>query len=187
MRQYVRDTARTFAEHNLVATYPSPVEARAAMVRLERHGVEANNIELFGPGLRMSEMPVTNDEQRAVDIAALGSVERRIAIGALLGALLGAAIGLGAAVAISGGAGPMVGAAGGGLLIGALLGFLFAAYSGLPVNDQWEETFQSDGSTSVAVHCANEHKLDVALKLLRGTHPERLATCGPDGQLSDVA
>lgn len=181
-------TARTFADHNLVATYPSPDEARRAMVRLERRGVEANDIELFGPGLDMADMPVTNDEQRAVDGAALGSLERRTALGVLIGALLGVAIGLGAAATVSGRAGPMLAAGLGGLLVGSPLGFLYAGFTGLAVNDQWQETFQSDGGTTlVAVHSADGHEIEVALAALRDTPVLRLATCGRDGQLRDVA
>jgi hypothetical protein len=184
----MRYTARTFADHNLVATYPSPADARDAMVRLERRGIEAGDIELFGPGLRMADMPVTNDEQRDADIAVIGTVERRAVIGVVMGAILGAALGIGAAAVLSGDAGPLVGGAGGGALVGAVLGFLYAGYSGLPVNDQWQETFQDDsGTTSVAVHSTDEHEIEVALAALRDTHALRLATCGRDGRLRDVA
>ena len=39
------------------------------------------------------------------------------------------------------------------------------------INEQWQETFQqSDGATSVAVHSADPHEIEVALDALRARH-----------------
>ena len=57
------DTAKAgtrIADHNLVATYEGPDAARAALTMLERHGVEAGDIELFGPGVEAVHRPVTD-------------------------------------------------------------------------------------------------------------------------------
>jgi hypothetical protein len=176
------------AAHNVVATFDGPAEARAALVALERKGVEAGDIELFGPGMSMAEVPVTNDEQREADLDALHEVEKRGVIGIGIGVVVGALIGGGIAALMGGGFAVVVGSAiAAALLLGAL-GFLWAGFSGLSVNEQWEETFESTGGeTSVAVHSDDEHEVEVALEALRHAKARRLARCGADGQLREVA
>jgi len=175
-----------FATHNVVATFDGPDEARAALVMLERRGVEAGDIELFGPG--MDELPLTNDEQREADGGAVTAVERRGALGAVAGAVVGAVVGGGIGLVASGDAGPILaGALAGALLVGAL-GFLWGGFSGLGASEQWGETFApGGGETLVAVHSDDAGEVETALEALRGAHARRLATCGPDGRLRDVA
>jgi hypothetical protein len=177
-----------FAAHNVVATFDGPAEARAALMLLERRGVESGDIELFGPGMDGSALPLTNDEQRQTDGAAVTAVERRGGLGILIGAFAGGVIGGGIAAIASGDSGPVLaGALAGALLLGAL-GFLWGGFSAMSVNEQWGDTFApGEGETSVAVHSDDAAEVETALAALRNAHARRLATCGPDGRLRDVA
>jgi hypothetical protein len=177
-----------FAAHNVVATFDGPDEARAALMLLERRGVESGDIELFGPGMDGADLPLTNEEQRATDGAAVTAVERRGGLGILLGAIAGAVVGGGIAAVASGNSAPILaGALAGALLLGAL-GFLWGGFSAMTVNEQWGDTFApGDGETSVAVHSDDAAEVETALDALRSAHARRLATCGRDGRLRDVA
>lgn len=176
------------ADHNVIATYPSPDEARSALVALERRGVESADIELFGPGMDAATMPVTNDEQRAADLDAVGAIARRGVLGVVIGALVGALLGFVAAWVVGGSPGWQAGAALAGFVAGGPLGFVYAGYSGLGVSEEWGETFESTGGeTSIAVHATDRGDFERALNALRATRARRLCTCGRDRQLRDVA
>ena len=176
-----------FAEHNLVATYATAEQARAALQMLERKGVEAGDIELFGPGIEAAQQPQTNDEQRAADMAVTTSVGKRLSVGIFTGAILGAIIGAVLGRLIGDSSTAMVMGAFAGAAAGVALGFLYSGYSGLPVNEQFEETFAGDGGeTSVAVRSKDASHIETAIQALKGSDAQRLATCGPDGNLSDV-
>jgi outer membrane lipoprotein SlyB len=174
--------------HNVVATFDGAAAARAALVLLERRGIEADDIELFGPGMTRIEAPLINDDQRAVDVDVLKAMERRWIAGVAVGAVVGAIIGAVIAAAASGGPTPVVGAAVAGALLVGALGFLWAGFSGMSANEQWGETFEGDGGeTSVVVHSDDPHEVETALAALRAAHARHLATCGADGNLHDVA
>jgi hypothetical protein len=176
------------ADHNVIAMYRSPDAARAALTTLERKGIEAADIELFGPGMDPARLPVTNDEQRSADMDMAGAVLRRGAVGVAIGALLGAFVGWLIAWIVGGSPGWQAGAALAGFVAGGPLGFLYAGYSGLTVSEEWGETFESDaGETCVAVHATDRGEFERALNALRSTHASRLCTCGRDRQLRDVA
>ena len=181
------DAGSRIADHNVVATYDSPDEARAALTLLERHGVVSDDIELFGPGIDAARQPITNDEQRQADMDATGDVAKRFSIVSFVAAVVGAV-----ALGIVGGVvghftGAVVGALGGFIVFG-LLGFLWGGYGSLPQSEEWGETYASSGGlTMVAVHSTDQAEIDSALAALQGTAPRRLATCGRDGQLRDVA
>jgi hypothetical protein len=176
------------AAHNVVATFAGPAEARAALVLLERKGFDADDIELFGPGMAVSDRPIHDDEQRMADVDMTVALERRGVIGAALGAAGGALVGGVIALIASGGAGPVAAAALAGALLAGALGFLWAGFSAMAVNEQWSDTFSRGiGETSLAVHSDNAAKVAAALEALRAAHVDRLATCGPDGELRDVA
>lgn len=176
-----------FAEHNLVATYASPEQARSALQMLERKGVEAGDIELFGPGMRNADLPQTNQEQQAADVAMTTDVGKRLTVGIFGGAIIGAVIGAIIGLVIDGGGRGLVVGAIGGAVVGVALGFFYSGYSGLPVNEQFAETFQSDGGeTSLSVRSEDPAHIDKALEALRGSDAKRLALCGPDGQLHDA-
>lgn len=188
------DTARSapgngprFAAHNVVATYPSPDEARRALTMLERKGVEGADIELFGPGLAAAKAPLTNDELRKTDMDAAGALGKRFAAVSAGVALVGGGLGALVGYLIAGdAAGTLVGAIGG-VIVGGLLGFLYGGYGNLPTSAQWEDTYAGVGETSLAVHSDDAGQVETALDALRNTKAKRLATCGPDGQLRDVA
>lgn len=188
------DTARSasgngprFAAHNVVATYPSPDEARSALTMLERKGVEGAAIELFGPGVAAADRPLTNDEMRKTDMGAAGDLGRRFVAVSAVVALAGGGLGALLGYLIAGDAtGALVGALGG-VIVGGLLGFLYGGYGNLPTNEQWEDTYAGTGETSLAVHSDDPAQVESALDALRGTKAKRLATCGPEGQLRDVA
>jgi hypothetical protein len=187
----MRDTADAgtrIADHNLVATYDTPDEARAALTLLERHGVESGDIELFGPGMQNVPGPVTNDEQNKADMDAAGSLGRRFSAVSFVAAVVGLVAGAIVGAVVGGGAGAVAGGLLGFIVLG-LLGFLYGGYASLPVSGEaWEDTFASQGgSTSVAVHSAKESEITAAVKALAGSGARRLATCGRDGQLHDVA
>jgi hypothetical protein len=183
------DAGTRIADHNLVATYDTPDAARAALTMLERHGVESGDIELFGPGMRNVPGPVTNDEQRKADMAVTGTVAKRGMVGVVVAAVVGAVIGAVVALVAGAGGGVVIGAALGGFVLGGPVGWFYGGASALPVSgEEWEDTFTSDGGpTSVAVHSADEAEIEAAKKALRGTNARRMATCGRDGQLRDVA
>src|SRR2546421_11464507 len=101
-----------FTEHNVVATFEDPEQARAALVLLERKGVEAGDIELEGPGMSAADQPVTNDEQRHADVATATTVEKRGVAGALMIGIAAAVVaGVIAAVVSGGSSGPIIGSA----------------------------------------------------------------------------
>ena len=175
------------AAHNVVATYRSPDGARAALTMLERKGVEGADIELFGPGMAAAERPMTNDELRHADMESTKDLGKRFTAVSFVVAVAGAGLGalLGYLIA-DGTTGLLVGAIGG-FIVGGLLGFLYGGYSNLPTNEQWEDTYAGEGETSLAVHSDDPGEIETALEALKGTDATRVATCGPDGQLRDVA
>lgn len=175
------------ADHNLVATYERPEDARAALTMLERHGVEAGDIELFGPGVAAAHEPVTNDEQRSIDMDATGDMAKRFSAVSFVAAVVGAAVVGAIGFVVGGGTGAIVGALGGFIVFG-LLGFLGGGYANLPVSgEDWQDTYAGTGETSLAVHSTDESEIETALQALKGTDAKRLAVCGRDGQLRDVA
>jgi hypothetical protein len=182
------DAGTRIADHNLVATYESPDEARAALTLLERHGVESGDIELFGPGMDAARQPITNDEQRKVDLDASGAVGRNVVKFVVGFAIVLGVIGGVAGALVGGKAVHTITGAVGGVVIGAALGLFYGGYTKLPVNEEWGETFESTGGqVSVAVHSGDQSEIDAALEALKGTAAKRLALCGRDGQLRDVA
>ena len=188
------DTARSgpgngsrFAAHNVVATYPSPDEARNALTMLERKGVEGADIELFGPGMAAADRPLTNDEMRKTDMDAAGDLGKRFTAVSAVVALAGGGLGALLGYLIAGDATGLLMGAIGGVVVGGLLGFLYGGYANLPTNEQWEDTYAGEGETSLAVHSDDPGEIETALDALKGTKAKRLATCGPDGQLRDVA
>jgi len=159
----------------LVATYATPEQARAALQMLERKGVDAGDIELFGPGIESGQRPVTNDEQNAVDMKSTAAVGKRFTATSAALAVVGAVIGgvLGGIVADDG-TGILVGALGG-FIVGGLLGFLWGGYGSLPVNDQFIDTFQSEGGeTSLAVHAEDDSVIEAAREALQGSDARKL-------------
>jgi hypothetical protein len=185
-----------YAPFNVVATYRSVDEARAAITALERSGgVEAGDIELLGAA--GVGAPRTNEAQREVDLATTGAVAKRSGIGIITGAVIGAVIGFAGGYLVfevfglvddmtaAGVAASTIAAA----AAGALLGLFYGGASGLPVSDAWGETFEtlpSDG-TCVAVRTHERETAEAAVDALRSTGPARIARAGSDGRLQQVA
>ena len=184
-----------YAPFNVVATYRSAEEARAAITALERSGgVEAGDIELLG--VDGAGAPRTNEAQRDVDMAVTGAVAKRSGVGILIGAVVGGLIGL------LGGwlvfevfdlvddmtTAGVFGAAIAGAAVGALLGMFYGGASGLPVSEAWGETFEAvkTGATCVAVHTHQQDEADAALDALKKTNPAKLGRFGSDGRLQAV-
>ena len=184
-----------YAPYNVLATYRSPDDARAAITALERDGgVEAGDIELLGAdGVGA---PVTNEAQRDVDMAATGAVGKRFGSGFLVGALLGGLLGLLVAfiafgvldVADDMQAGGWIASVLGFAALGGMLGAFWGGATGLPVSDAWGETFEAvkTGSACVAVHTHQQAEAEAALEALRKTKPAKLGRFGSDGKLEEV-
>ena len=185
-----------YAPYNVLATYRSADDARAAITALERNGgVEAGDIELLGAdGVGAAR---TNEAQREIDLAQTGAIAKRSGIGIVTGALIGGLLGL------LGGwlvfevfdlvddmtTAGIAGAAIAGAAAGALLGLFYGGATGLPVSDAWGETFEAvkSGSTCIAVHTHEESSAEAALEVLRKTSPAKLGRFGSDGRLHEVA
>ena len=159
----------------LVATYATPEQARAALQMLERKGVDAGDIELFGPGIESGQRPVTNDEQSEADLRSTAAVGKRFtatsAALAVVGAVIGAVLG---GVVADDATGILVGAIGG-FIVGGLLGFLWGGYASIPANEHFVDTFQSEGGeTSVAVHAEDDHVIDLVREALAGSDASKV-------------
>lgn len=157
----------------LVATYASPEEARAALQLLERKGVEAAEIELFGPGVESGKRPVTNDEQHAVDMKATREVGKRFTVLSATLAVVGGIIGAVAGGLISDGWGTGVYAgAMAGVIVGGLLGFLWGGYGSLSANeDAFADTYQSEGGETCLAVRSSDDVIDLVAEALRGSDP----------------
>jgi hypothetical protein len=185
------------ADHNLVATYADAEHARSAIEALERKGVEAGNITLFGDGVEPAETPETNVEQRKTDMATTGKVGKRalsgLVVGAVLGALIGAVGGYLLYTAADIGPNEVVTAVGGAIALGgfgAYAGGWYGGASALPVSTEaWTKTFESTkpGEACVAVHSADRSQVDTAAEALAGTSAMKIVRFGRDGKQEQVA
>ena len=170
------------ALYNLVATYPDAEHARVAMTALERRGVEAERIELLGAPVASARSAPSEDRALEKDLATTGRVGRFGAVGALLGAVVGAVLAVLVYLLIGPdvGAGAVASAIGGALLGGALGGF-WGGGAALPVNEQWEDTFDpaAQGPTRVAVSTDDESEFESARAALAGSHATTVEEFGP--------
>ncbi len=184
---------RRFAAHNMIAVYPTVEGAREAVTRLERKGVDAGSIELFGAAAEGAAEPQTNLELRQADMDMTGRVGKRSAIGLVIGAVIGAVVVAGAAAladaAFDLGPDELVAGSGAlaGALFGAFAGMFYGGASGLPVSDAWSETFEAvkQGQTAVAVHSSKADEVADAVDALRDSGATRLSRFGPDGKMQD--
>jgi hypothetical protein len=131
---------------DVTAIYTDAAHARAAIVALERAGVEAGHIQLEGYEARPRP---SEADLRHTDMDATGYMGRRIGTGAFIGAAIGALIGAGAGALVAAltgfsvGAAVVVGALGGGCIVGAVLGGFFGGEVSLPVdNEDFATTFE---------------------------------------------
>src|SRR5689334_1192530 len=105
------DTAAHFSMNDVVATYDGAEAARAALVALERKGLDGSEIELLEQ--RVQE-PVVNDEQQQVDQATTAAVARRFTAVSLVVAIAGGGLGALLGYLIAGDAAGLVAGAVGG-------------------------------------------------------------------------
>lgn len=183
-------------DHNIVATYADPGQARHAIEALERAGVEAGNISILGDGTEPTAEPETNVEQRETDLAVTGTVGKRAFGGLLMGAIIGALIGGGGGYLLHelAGIGPnaitvaLAGAVSFGA-IGAYAGGWYGGASALPVSDAWGETFESlrGGQACVAVRSHEADQAERAAEALASTEAIRVVRFGKDGQQTQIA
>jgi hypothetical protein len=118
---------------------------------------------------------------------AAGAVAKRFSAASFAAAVGGAVVVGVIGYLVGHGTGAIVGGLGGFIVFG-LLGFLWGGYASLPVSgEEWEETFAAKGEVRLAVHSADEAEIETALQALKGTDAKRLATCGRDGRLREVA
>lgn len=154
----------------LVATYRDPEAARKAIATLERHGVDATDIHLLdAPGATGAK---TDAAVREPDMAVTRAVGRRgfglaIVVAVVLG-LAAAAVGF----AVSGGTAAIL-AGVGFFMIGGPIGFFYGGASALSVSEEWSDTFETSGPTTLAVTVAEDHVVDLRDRL-ETTRPDRI-------------
>jgi hypothetical protein len=148
--------------------FGSPESARAAMVRLEAAGFDADAVNLEQEAAAVSR----TDAATKTDLDATGDVGKSAGLGAALGGAAGVAAGIVTTVVTGdAGAGAMVGTAGtvGGTVVGGLAG----TYAGLPVNNDAWTTYELDPSdphpVMVRVRVASPEEADAARTALRGS------------------
>ena len=133
--------------------YSTAESARAALLRLEAAGIDADAAELTD----LTEPTGNRDDARHADQDRMSSVARPAGAAATIGAAAGAAAGVVAGLLTGDpGTGAMVGvaAATGGGVVGGLAG----TYGGLPVNEASWDTYELDAST--------EHPIVVRVRVM---------------------
>jgi hypothetical protein len=154
----------------LLATYRDPAMARQAITTLERHGVDAARIHLLdAPG---AHAPKTDQAMREPDMAVTREVAARSAAASIVAGLLIGAVG--AVVGWFASDGIALGAILGGVagfIAGGLLGMLWGGYSGIAVSEEWSDTFEAQGPTTLAVTVDDDHVIDLR---------DRIETTRPD-------
>ncbi len=183
-----------FARYNVVATFPDMEHARKALLALEQHGVEADNISLLGRAAEQVESDL-NPRERDTGVA------KEIAKGAGLGTAIGT--GAGGVVGFIGGLlawgipgiGPVVGTAiwaatVGGAGVGAAIGGLVGGTAVIGQSEAWEKSFEESvrtGRVLVGVHADSREDIDKATGVLRDAHPLRVDHVDPQGRLVQAA
>lgn len=133
--------------------YGSPESARAALVRLEGAGFDADAAELVD----LTQSQATREQARENDHEKVSDVARPAGAAATIGAAAGAAAGVVTGLVTGDpGTGAIVGAAAatGGSVVGGLAG----TYGGLPVNEAAWDTYELDPS--------DEHPIVVRVRVL---------------------
>jgi len=156
----------------LLATYRDPEAARKAITTLERHGVDANDIHLLeAPG---AHAPKTDEAMREPDMAVTRTVFNRAAAVSIATAVLVGAVGAVVGWFASDGQslGALLGGVGG-FIAGGLLGMLWGGYSGIAVSEEWSDTFEAHGPTTLAVTVADDHVIDLRDRI-ETTRPESI-------------
>jgi len=170
------------AEFNVVGSFPDMEQARKAMTRLGRSGLDAGKVSLLGRQVDseiadpsdladMSDsdiVAITDDSNgsTAADDAQTGDrdqavvryVGRRTGLGAIAGAAVGGTVALVAGAAVLGS--PELGAAVAGVAAGGALGGVTAGIASIDLSDDWEQTYEdaSQGKYSVVLVRADDRE-----------------------------
>ena len=119
--------------------FTTPESARAALVRLEAAGIDADAITMEDTGAAVAPSDVATEN----DLDATGAVAKGAGVGATIGAVAGAAAGVVTGLVTGdAGAGSLVGTTG--MVGGSVVGGLAGTYAGLPVNQAAWETYELD-------------------------------------------
>lgn len=156
----------------VLVTYKDPERARKAIRALESHGVDAARIHLAQPtGAHVAK---TDEAMREPDMAVTRTVGRRgfgtAAVASLVLAAVGGVIGW----FVSGGdqTGTAIGAIGG-FCAGGALGFFYGGASALAVSEEWGDTFETSGETTLTLTVDDRDVIDLR-EHIDATDPERV-------------
>ncbi len=152
---------------HLVGKFASAESARAAMVRLEGAGFDADAVSLEQVAPAVNRTDVASD----VDLTATADVGKGAGLGATIGTAVGVAAGIATGLATGdAGAGAVVGTAG--AVGGGVVGGLAGTYAGLPVNEDAWTTYELDPADEhpvvVRVRVSSPEQADAARAALRG-------------------
>ena len=157
--------------NTLLATYRDPDSAREAIAALERHGIDAERIRLLDAP--ETDIPKTGRAERELDHDMTKGVARRSFGGAILMALVLGAIGALTASLLSGDITAVLLCAAGGAMAGGGLGFVLGGFSGLAVSEEWSDTFETTGETTVVIDVTDQQVIDLR-DTIDHTRPERV-------------
>jgi len=145
----------------VVGRYATPEAARAALVRIEGMGVDADRITLLVDGVSVP----SKEGLAEADHAATSEVATTAGMAAGLGAIAGAAAGVvGGIVTGDEATGATIGAAA--AVGGGVIGGLAGTYAGLPVNEDAWTTYELDP--------AEDHDLTVTVRVEDRGEAERV-------------
>ena len=175
------------SEHNVVATFASPEQARDALEDLSRAGFEADKVSLVG---RDAEEVASDPDTRLRDLEVTAEVGKKAIAGGTVGTVLGALAG--AAAFVIPGIGPGIGtgifaamAAGG--IGGGAVGGMVGGIGSMDLSEGWELTFQDalrGGKVLVAVHAGSDDEAREAADVLAKEQPEKVQRVDADGNVT---
>jgi len=133
---------RPFGAYNVVASFPSAEEARAALRGAESAGADPQGLSLLLVGGRRARAPEGGNAVGPDPEGVAGYTVRRVVPGAIIGAIVGAII-VALAAGLLGSFEPaeLIGGGIGGALLGAAVGGMVGAFSGFDDSDAWRSTF----------------------------------------------
>jgi hypothetical protein len=177
-------TPENFAEHNVIATFDAPDEARSALSKLQNEGLGAAGMSYLS---RSDEATLARakGESEAIDMPA--EVGKDVVAGGAAGSAGGAATGFLAGAAAFGipGVGPAVGAGVwattlGGAAAGATAGGLIGG-----IRKSWEARYRdavSEGRVLVGFHSDDQGEVELAAHVLRNAGARTLDRLDSKGQ-----
>ena len=175
------------SDHNVVATFATPEQARDALEALGRAGIDGDKVSLVG---RDAEEVASDPDTRLRDMEMPAEVAKQATKGGIVGTVLGALAGA-AAFAIPG-IGPGIGtgifaamAAGG--IGGGAVGGMVGGIAHLDLSESWELTFGDSirgGKVLVAVHAGPTRRPGEAAEVLEKEQAEKVERVDADGNLS---